>query len=362
MDLTSEEKSLLSGLYKSAKMGLEKDHNDRSWERNTNSNILIIDGYNTYLRAFMAIPTMNDNGDHNGGVVGFFRSIGYAIKLLHPTRCIIVFDGVGGSLKRRKIFPEYKERRKNKIRLNRVYEDQTTWTEEEKNCLHQFSRLNYYLKLLPLNIIRLDNVEADDTIAYCALDTFKESRSVYVMSSDKDFLQLVDDRIKVWSPTKKLLYGPAEIIRDYGIHPNNFVLFRAMDGDDSDNIDGIRGAGIKTVIKCFPFLAESKTYGLEDIIAHSTNNRKKYKIYEAIIAGKPILERNIAIMQLKDTMLTTASQLLVNDMLNTSKIPHLNRNAFVRLIVEDSMNNNFPDHQHFLTECFGALDSVTRMD
>ena len=263
------------------------------------------------------------------------------------------------SLKRRIIFPDYKEKRKTKIRLNRVYEDQTTWDEEHRNCLEQLLKVYKYLTFLPINVLCLDNVEADDTIAYCAVDTFKDS-DVTIMSSDKDFLQLVNDRIKVWSPTKKLLYGPAEIMRDYGISSNNFVLYRAMDGDDSDNIDGIKGAGLKTIIKCFPFLSDDKEYSSDDLINYAIQNRKKYKVYDTLIESKEILERNIALMQLKNSLLTTTSQLLVNEMLEPSKIPMMNRNSFVKSIVQDSMVNNFPDHQTWLTECFSSLDSVIR--
>lgn len=359
MELTPEEKLALRGLYNQVKGDLSIAHAEQKWTRNTNSDILIVDGYNTFMRAWSAIPSMNDNGDHNGGVVGFFRSLGYAIKLLHPTRCIIAFDGIGGSFKRRKIFPEYKEKRKNTTRLNRIYEDQTSWTDEEKNCFNQLKRLHQYLTHLPINVIQLDHVEADDTVAYCALDTFKNS-NVTIMSSDRDFLQLVNKQITVWSPTKKILYGPAEVMRDYGIHPHNFVLFRAMDGDTSDNIEGIKGAGAKTCLKCFPFLAEEKIYTLDDLITYAMKDLKRFKIYEKVVEGKDILERNISLMQLKNTMLTTTAQLKVNELLATSLIPKMNRNTFVRMIVEDRMINNFPDHQTWLTECFGALDSVTK--
>lgn len=361
MDLTPEERAALRLLYNQAKPTLEKSHKEHTWQRDTNSDILIIDGYNTFMRAWSAIPAMNSNGEHMGGIIGFFRSIGSAIKMFHPTRCIIAFDGVGGSFKRRKIFPDYKERRKNSVRLNRIYEDQTTWSEEERGCLKQLVRVDYYLKHLPLNVLRLDHVEADDTIAYCAVDTFKNSR-VIIMSSDRDFLQLVDERVHVWSPTKKIYYGPAEVLRDYGIHPNNFVLFRAMDGDDSDNIGGIKGAGAKTVLKCFPFLSESKIFTLDDIINYAMANREKYKIYDKVIEGRTILERNITLMQLKDSLLTTTAQLKVNELLETAHIPHMDRNAFVRLIVEDNIINNFPDHQSWLTEVWSSLDSAIRSE
>jgi hypothetical protein len=66
-----------------------------------NDKVLIIDGLNTFIRVFSVIPTLNDDGIHVGGIVGFLKSVGYAIKMLNPTRCIVVFDGKGGSVRRR---------------------------------------------------------------------------------------------------------------------------------------------------------------------------------------------------------------------------------------------------------------------
>ena len=125
---------------------------------------------------------------------GFLKSVGYAIKLLTPDRCVIVFDGPGGSMKRRKIYPEYKAHKRTKVRLNRIYEENTSLGDEEVSLKRQLQRLVIYLQELPVNMISLDNVEADDTIASLSLDYFKDWR-VNIMSSDKDFLQLVDDRV-----------------------------------------------------------------------------------------------------------------------------------------------------------------------
>ena len=101
---------------------------------------------------------------------------------------------------------------------------------------------------------------------------------------------------------------------------------------------------------------------MDDILNHAIINRKKYKIYESIINGKEILERNISLMQLKDSLLTVTAQLGINSMLETANIPLMDRTAFVRSIVDDSMLINFPDHQKWLSECFGAMDSVTRSE
>lgn len=358
MSLTPEEKKRLFGLFSNVKNDLKKDNG--SWQRNTNSDILIVDGTNTFLRCWSAIPSMGDNGDHNGGVVGFLKSVGAAIKLLHPTRCIVVFDGAGGSFKRRKLFPQYKERRAGKMRLNRSYEDNVSGDEEERSRTRQYLRLVDYLQYVPINILSVDHVEADDVIAFLATETFKDSKNVSIMSSDRDFLQLTAGNIRVWSPTKKRLYGPAEVLQDYGIHPNNFVMFRAMDGDDSDNIDGIEGAGPKTIVKCFPFLCEERIYTLDEVVKHAEANIDRYKVYERVVNGRSILERNIALMQLRETSLTTISQLYCTERLETANIPKLDRGAFIKMLAEDRMVNNFPSYQTWLTEIFGAMDSVTR--
>jgi len=355
--LNNTEKTNLYSIFK--KMGTKTMDDHR---RNTNSNILIVDGTNTFLRCFMANPAMDENGNHTGGVVGFLKSVGYAIKLLAPTRCVIIFDGVGGSFKRRQIYPNYKEKRKGRIRLNRAYEDMSDMTTEEESCIKQYLRLTKYLQVLPVNILSIDHVEADDVIAYLATEHFKDSRKVFIMSSDKDFLQLSTEKISVYSPTKKRIYGPAEVLADYQIHPNNFVMFRAMDGDDSDNIDGIEGAGPKTVVKHFPWLNEDKVHTIDEIVNHATNLRNKYKVCDRIAEGKTLLERNYALMQLKETMLTTTAQLHCNDCLETAKIPRLDRGAFFKLVREDLIDGNLPNHTSWINEVFSPLDMVTRTE
>lgn len=332
------------------------------YQRETNSNILIVDGTNTFLRCFMANPAMDENGHHTGGIVGFLKSVGYGIKLLAPTRCVIVFDGVGGSFKRRQIFPEYKEKRKNRIRLNRAYEELSDVTTEEESCIKQYLRLLHYLQLLPINILSIDHVEADDVIAYLATDYFKDSRKAYIMSSDKDFLQLASDKIAIYSPTKKRIYGPAEVVNEYQIHPNNFVLFRAMDGDDSDNINGIEGAGNKTICKHFPWLNEATIHTIDEIVNTADGLKNKYKVCSRIVENKSIIERNYALMQLKETLLTTTAQLHCNERLATKNIPRLDRGAFFKLVREDLIDGNLPNHVQWLGECFNAMDLVTRSE
>lgn len=346
--ITSQDRKKLFSMFQNMEL------NNKPIERVLNSEVLLVDGLNCFFRSFMAVPSMNDNGLHVGGIAGFLQSVGYASKLLNPTRIVIVFDGAGGSMKRRKIYPEYKERRKTNLKYNRTYEELTSDEQEDKNIQLQLMRLIGYLDTLPVTVMSVDHVEADDTIAYAANEYFKNSNKVYIMSTDKDYLQLVNDKINVWSPTKKKLYGCAEILLEYGISCENFLNYRILTGDESDNIDGIQGSGLKTVLKCFPQFAEHTALSLEQLYLYCEQNKKKYKLYSTILENKSIVERNYALMQLKDTQLQSFTQLRVNEILN-KPIGILNRVRFSKLLTEDRMWNNIKNHHTWLSDTFGRL-------
>ena len=109
---------------------VEKEHKENE-NRSRNSRVLFVDGLNTFIRSWSVVPTMNTHGDHVGGVTGFLRSVGYAVREINPTRVIVVFDGRDGAKRRRKIYSEYKaQRAKNKLRVNRGIYDQD---EEDKS-------------------------------------------------------------------------------------------------------------------------------------------------------------------------------------------------------------------------------------
>ena len=109
-------------------------------------------------------------------------------------------------------------------------------------------------------------MEADDVIAYITKQLLPKNNHI-IMSTDKDFLQLVDDKISVWRPTKKKLYKPDVVKEEYGVTSKNLLMTRIFDGDASDNIKGVMGIGSKTLLKNFPDLAdEGVTYTVDEIV------------------------------------------------------------------------------------------------
>ena len=307
-----------------------------------NENVLIIDGLNTFIRVFSVIPTTNDNGTHIGGIVGFLKSIGYTINMFRPTRCIIIWDGKGGSSRRRKMYPEYKAKRKTNIRLNRAYDFETI-EEERANMIRQIQRTIEYLDFLPITMLSIDNVEADDIIAYTAKQVLTDSK-VTIMSSDKDFLQLVDDRISVWSPTKKKLYKPEQVMEEYGIPSHNLLMYRIFDGDKSDNINGVRGYGLKTVLKKLPFLQEDKQFSVDDAITE----------VEELEKHRDIMERNYDLMQLHNVDISATAKTKTIDKMR-EPIPNLDKVTFKKMFLEDKMYSALPNLETWLQTKFQTL-------
>ena len=305
-----------------------------------NDKVLIIDGLNTFIRVFSVIPTTNDDGIHVGGIVGFLRSIGYTINMIRPTRVIIVFDGKGGSTHRRKLFPEYKAKRKTKYRVNRAY-DFASPEDEKQNMIMQIQRVVEYLDNLPITVLSYDNVEADDVIGYLCRQVLTDSE-ITVMSTDKDFLQLANGRIKVWSPTKKKMYDEQAVLDEFGISSHNLIWYRVLDGDKSDNIPGVKGLGLKTIQKKLPFLSENRIVNIDEVITE-------------LPESKDVIELNYKLMQLSDVDISGSTKTKIIDRVN-APINRLIKYKFEKMFLEDKLFTALPNVTSWLATNFNELN------
>ena len=305
-----------------------------------NDKVLIIDGLNTFIRVFSVIPTTNDDGIHVGGIVGFLRSIGYTINMIRPTRTIVVFDGKGGSNRRRKLYPEYKQNRKTKYRVNRAY-DFASQEDERHNMMMQLSRCVEYLDTLPVTVMSYDNIEADDTIGYLCRQVLTDSE-ITVMSTDKDFLQLANGRIKIWSPTKKKMYDEHKVMDEYGINAHNYIWYRVLDGDKSDNIPGVRGLGLKTIQKKLPFLSENRIVNIDEVV-------------DVLPESKDIIELNYKLMQLSDVDIAGSTKTKIIEKAN-EPINRLVKFQFEKMFLEDKLFTALPNVTSWLATNFNQLN------
>lgn len=323
-----------------------------------NSRVVIIDGTNTFMRVFANTPALNEDGQHVGGVVGFLKSIGSNIRQFQATRCIVVFDGSGGSQRRKKVYAEYKGNRTSKGKLNRFSEFDGLIDEGESMKL-QFTRIFEYLEVLPITLVVLDNIEADDTIAYITHLLEGDNQKVKIVSSDRDFLQLITDNINVYSPIKKKLYDLALLTEELGIHPKNYLLYRALTGDTSDNIGGVKGIGLTTLLKHFPeFAVDELSVG--EFLKLTTEKIALYKkppaALTAIINQKDILHRNLQLMQLQDVDISEYSKSIIRNALVT-KSNSFDIIKFKQLFLHDKIYSSIKNGDEWVRNTFLKLST-----
>jgi 5'-3' exonuclease len=265
-------------------------------DRKLNDHVLIVDSMNTFIRSFAMLQSMNPQGHHTGGLVGFLRSLGFLMRTIDPTRIICVFDGQASSSSRKNIDPEYKANRNIKRITNwEIFDDKD---DEFQSMTMQMGRLVEYLQCLPLTLISIDKIEADDTISYLAQKFGANNKKVTIVSSDKDFLQIVDENIEVYSPIKKKTYGKKEIQEELGLLPENYLIMKALLGDSSDNLTGIKGLGPKTLLKEFPGLAKHPLFDLIDIHKICSEKLQTKKIFAQILDDWNKVKTNYELMNL----------------------------------------------------------------
>ena len=318
------------------------------------SRVLIIDGLNLFLRNFAVLNYVNQEGVHIGGLGGFLRSLGFLISQNQPTSVYIVFDGVGSSLNRKNLLPEYKSGR-NQTRMTNhdTFDD---LDEEHDSKINQISRLIHYLRCLPINLIMLDKVEADDVIAHLTRYLTEEHQSkCVVVSADKDFLQLVNDNITVYSPMIKEYYTPKTVEEKFGLSPENFILYKTLLGDSSDKIKGVQGLGPKKLFKLFPELTDRKMT-LDDIFDISEAKYKENILYSKVVFDHEHLRNNYLIMDLSNPLVDDGEKKHIENIIE-QPIEKTKSADFLRLYHEDGLNHVLSNAEYWIRDTFKVLNS-----
>lgn len=333
---------------------LSKVTND---QRGVTDSVLIIDGMNTFLRAFTMINYINPEGHHIGGLIGFLKSVGYAIKLIDPTKVVIVFDGVGGSNSKRNLYPEYKANRNANRMTN--YAIFTSKDDEREAINNQMARLIQYLQCLPMSIVCIDGIEADDAMGYLVgkLEEYDATKEVTIMSADGDFLQLVSDKTQVYSPIKKKIYKPADVLEEYKVSSYNYINYKILMGDKSDNLPGVEGLGPKKLLKFFPELSNDVPLTLTEILAKSTEKSAEHDLYARIVERKHQLDINSQLMNLQTIPLSPEN---ISQIQSDFKSPYtFNSHAFMQLYIIDKLGESIPNTNNWLNQIFGPLNSFS---
>jgi DNA polymerase-1 len=296
--------------------------------------ILLVDSYNLFTRSYVVNPAMSSQGQQIGGFVGFLTSLKVLCERLTPARVVVVWEG-GGATRRRAIYKDYKSGRRPP-RLNRYYEDDIPDTLENQD--QQIRLVIEALKCVPVQQIYVPDCEADDVIGYASRYLFSDRR-VIIVSSDKDFYQLIDGRVTQWSPGQKKFITPDDVRSKFGVLPCNMALVRSFIGDPSDNISGIEGAGFKTMVKRFPELAEDKSLMVQDILTLAADRGpSKVKLIQNILDGEDIVKRNWRLMHLDISNLSADHINKIRGQVESYE-PKKNKLALMRVLVREGVQS-----------------------
>lgn len=279
---------------------------------------------------------MSDNGEPSGGFVGFLKSLGTLCDMFMPQKIIVVWES-GGNQKRRSISGGAYKNNRRPVSLNRYYKDDIPDTEE--NHSKQISLTIESLKFLPIQQIYVKNTEADDIISYISKYKFKDD-NVIIVSSDKDLYQLITPTVKQWSLNQKKLIDEKDVIEKLGVSPVNFCSARAFVGDQSDNIEGIKGAGFKTLTKLFPEISENDFVSVVDIVnkAKVLSETKNNKVLKSIIEGEDEAFKNWKLMNLDVSRLNGDQVKKLEHQLGL-ELPEGNKISLIRLLIREGLKS-----------------------
>lgn len=219
--------------------------------------ILLIDGWNIMI-AQNAVTTISDsNANPIGMYITTISQIRNLVVKLKPNKVFFCLDGPNAGDRRKKLYPSYKSKRGMKARSSKVVildgdESTSEFTkyDDVEGFDRQLCQIYDFLKLLPVTVCIIPYCEADDVITYISLKN-KEDFNCIIVSTDKDYLQLIDKNIHVYNWKTKKLYNENEFISEFKMIPQNYIFRKIILGDASDEVKSIKSIGPKTFDKIF---------------------------------------------------------------------------------------------------------------
>jgi DNA polymerase-1 len=261
--------------------------------------LFLIDGTALAYRSFFAFqgtgrtPLSTSTGHPTAATYGFCMTLRALLERERPDAVAIAFDGPRGDLLRTKVYPAYKSTRAKMPDEMRV----------------QLDDIRAVTEGFGIRIVESETAEADDVIGALAVQGRDAGMEVFLVTGDKDFLQLVDDRIKLWnlrsSTSKPEILDAAAAEAKWGVPPARMVDLLALMGDSSDNIPGVPKVGQKTAVE---LLTE---FGSLDAVLANAEQVKKPSIRTTLLENRDqaLLSRQLVTLQLDVPLPVTAEEL-----------------------------------------------------
>jgi len=280
----------------------------------------LIDGSGYIFRAYYALPPLSRKSDGlpTGAVSGFCSML---FKLLEdsrsddsihrPTHFAVIFDSARRNF-RNDIYSEYKANR----------------SEAPEDLAPQFEYIRKSVEAFNLPSIELSNYEADDLIATYTKQIIKVGAKVTVISSDKDLMQLVSDKVRLYDPMKSKVLGEKEVVEKFGVKPDQVIDVQSLAGDSSDNIPGVPGIGIKTASELI------NKYKTLDVLLKKADEIPQNKRRETLLANKDkaLLSRQLVTLKDDVPVKDKLSSLLLKEVQKEKLYDFLRKMEFNKLL------------------------------
>ena len=252
---------------------------------NNEKKLFLLDAYALIYRAFFALnknPRLNSKGVNTSAVMGFLNSLYEILKNEKPTHIGVAFD-VAGTAQRQAEYSEYKANREK-------------MPDDLREAIPYIIRL---VEAFNIAIYGVEGYEADDVIGTLAKKAEQQGFITYMMTPDKDFGQLVTDKVLLYKPAKfgepAQIWGPKEVCQRYGIQdPKQLIDILGLWGDAADNIPGIPGIGEKTAA-----ILVGKYGSVENLIAHADELKGKQKENVIEFAEQGLMSKALATINLE---------------------------------------------------------------
>ncbi|MFQ5513795.1 MAG: DNA polymerase I [Myxococcota bacterium] len=267
--------------------------------------VILIDASSSLYRAFFALPPLaNSKGLPTGATLGFVTMLQKLLREERPDHVVVAWDGREAT-RRKRLYPEYKATR------DAMPED----------LISQLPYLRRAVDGFRLVSLEYEGEEADDVIATLVRRLEPEGFEIGIVSSDRDLLQLVGPRVVLLDTMRDRRLGPEEVRKRFGVPPERMLDYRALVGDSSDNIPGVRGIGEKGAARLI-----SEYGSLDKLLAHAAEVTPR-RVREALLAGAESARLSRELSRLRD-------DLPVDFSLEASRVGEPDREALCALFEE----------------------------
>jgi DNA polymerase-1 len=307
--------------------------------------LYLVDGSGYIFRAFFALPPMNRaDGTPTNAVFGVTSMLMNLIEQTDADHVAVIFDAKRENF-RNEIYPDYKGHR----------------PDAPEELIPQFPLIREAVEAMNLPCIEMEGYEADDLIATYAKQASELGAEVTVVSSDKDLMQLVDDKISMWDPMKNVDIKHAQVVEKFGVPPDKVVDVQSLAGDSTDNVPGVPGIGVKTAAQLIT------EYGDLDTLLERAGEIKQPKRRENLIEHAEMARISRELVRLKNDVevVVPLTELVRREADRARLLDFLRANDFKRLIarvsggVDDPKRSTAPeaptDASYELVQDMGAL-------